>query len=96
MKSAYDVLRSPIVTEKANLDKERRNCYHFVVPMKASRQEIKEAVEKVFNVKVEDVRVMIVRGKVKRIGRSRGKRPNWKKAIVQLKEGFSIDIFEGL
>jgi len=96
MKSAYDVIRSPIVTEKANLDKERRNCYHFVVPMKASKQEIKEAVEKVFKVKVEDVRVMIVHGKVKRIGRSVGKRPNWKKAIVKLKEGYSIDIFEGL
>ncbi len=96
MKSPYDVIRRPLITEKANLAKERLNTYYFEVPMTVKRQEIREAVERVFRVKVEDVRTMIVRGKVRRRGRSVGKQPNWKKAIVKLREGHKIDIFEGL
>lgn len=96
MKSPYDVIRRPLITEKANLDKERRNSYHFEVPLTVNSQEVKEAVERVFAVKVECVRTMIVRGKMKRLGRSRGKRPNWKKAIVTLKDGNKIDVFEGM
>ncbi len=96
MKSPYDVIRRPLITEKANLAKERLNTYHFEVPITVHRQEVREAVERVFRVQVADVRTMIVRGKVKRRGRNMGKRPNWKKAIVRLKEGFKIDIFEGL
>lgn len=96
MKSPFDVIRRPLITEKANLDKERWNAYHFEVPITVDSQEIREAVEKVFDVKVEKVRTMIVRGKKRRLGRFQGKRPNWKKAIVTLKQGQSIDIFEGL
>lgn len=96
MKSPYDVIRRPLITEKANLAKERLNTYHFEVPLTVDRQEIREAIERVFQVKVADVRTMIVRGKVKRRGRNVGKRPNWKKAIVRLQEGHKIDIFEGL
>lgn len=96
MKSPYDVIRRPLITEKANLAKENLNTYHFEVPITVDRQEIREAVERVFQVKVADVRTMIVRGKVKRRGRNIGKRPNWKKAIVKLEKGFKIDIFEGL
>ncbi|NOZ01684.1 MAG: 50S ribosomal protein L23 [Deltaproteobacteria bacterium] len=96
MKSPYDVIRRPLITEKANLDKDRLNAYHFEVPITVDSQEIREAVEKVFEVKVKKVRTMIMRGKKRRIGRFQGKRPNWKKAIVTLKEGQSIDIFEGV
>ncbi|MBM4395301.1 MAG: 50S ribosomal protein L23 [Deltaproteobacteria bacterium] len=96
MKSAYDVIRRPLITEKANIDKEKGNSYHFEVPLTVDRQEIREAVETVFKVKVEDVRTQIVRGKFKRIGRHIGKRPNWKKAIVTLRAGDKIDLFEGL
>lgn len=94
MKSPYDVIRRPLITEKANIDKERRNTFHFEVPVIVDRQEIKEAIEKVFKVHVEDVRTMIVRGKEKRMGRFVGKRASWKKAIVTLKAGDTIDIFE--
>jgi large subunit ribosomal protein L23 len=96
MKSPFDVIRRPLITEKANLDKERRNAYHFEVPLTVDSQEIKEAVETVFKVTVLDVRTLVVRGKEKRLGRYIGKRPNWKKAIVTLKAGEKIDIFEGM
>jgi len=96
MKSPYDVIRRPLITEKANLAKESLNTYHFEVPITVNRQEVREAVERVFQVKVADVRTLIVRGKVKRRGRNIGKRPNWKKAIVKLEPGYKIDIFEGL
>ena len=95
MKSPYDVIRRPLITEKANLDKERNQAYHFEIPVTVDRQEVKEAVEKVFGVKVETVRTMIVRCKRKRMGRFAGQRPDWKKAIVTLKSGHKIDIFEG-
>lgn len=94
MKSPFDVIRRPLITEKANIDKERRNTFHFEVPVTVDRQEIKEAVEVVFKVHVEGVRTQIVRGKEKRMGRFVGKRPSWKKAIVTLKTGETIDIFE--
>jgi len=94
MKSPYDVIRRPLITEKANIDKERRNTFHFEVPMTVDRQEIREAIEVVFKVHVEDVRTQIVRGKEKRMGRFLGRRPSWKKAIVTLKAGDTIDIFE--
>jgi large subunit ribosomal protein L23 len=96
MKSPFDVIRRPLITEKANLDKERRNAYHFEVPVAVDSQEIRQAVEKVFGVTVMSVRTQIVRGKFKRLGRQVGKRPNWKKAIVTLKAGDKIDIFEGV
>ncbi|HOD01069.1 MAG TPA: 50S ribosomal protein L23, partial [Myxococcota bacterium] len=60
------------------------------------RQEVKEAVEAVFQVKVEAVRTVIVRGKAKRVGKHVGRRPDWKKAVVTLREGDSIDLFEGM
>jgi len=96
MKSLYDVIRRPLITEKANLDKEKLNAYHFEVDFEAGSQEIKESVEKVFKVKVKKVRTMIVHGKKRRLGRSQGQRPNWKKAIVTLSKGQRIDIFEGM
>ena len=91
MKSPYDMIRRPLITEKANIDKERRNTFHFEVPVTTNRQEIKEAVQVVFKVHVEGVRTQIVRGKEKRMGRFVGKRATWKKAIVTLAVGNAIE-----
>lgn len=96
MKNPHDVIRRPLITEKANFDKERYNTYHFEVPLHVGRQEIREAVERVFSVKVEGVRTSVVRGRQKRVGKNVGRTPNWKKAVVTLKDGDSIDIFEGM
>lgn len=95
MRDPYEIIRRPVITEKATLQKERQNKVTFEVARDANKAEIKEAVEKLFNVKVEGVNVMNVRGKRRRLGRLWGKRPDWKKAIVTLKPGYSIDFFEG-
>jgi large subunit ribosomal protein L23 len=91
----FDVIKKPIDTEKLNRLRDRENKYGFEVALMASKTEVKQAVESLFKVKVVDVRTSIVRGKMRRIGRSQGMRPNWKKAIVTLKEGDAISIFEG-
>jgi large subunit ribosomal protein L23 len=91
----FDVIRRPIDTEKLNRLRDRENKYGFEVDMRASKTEVKQAVESLFKVKVTDVKTAIVRGKHRRIGRSEGMRPNWKKAVVTLKEGDAISIFEG-
>lgn len=95
MRDPYEIIKRPVITEKATLQKERQNKVTFEVARDANKAEIKEAVEKLFNVKVEGVNVMNVRGKRRRLGRLWGKRPDWKKAIVTLKPGYSIDFFEG-
>jgi large subunit ribosomal protein L23 len=91
----FDVVKRPIDTEKLNRLRDRENKYGFEVAVGASKTEVKQAVESLFKVKVVDVKTSIVRGKRRRIGRSEGMRPNWKKAIVTLKEGDAISIFEG-
>jgi large subunit ribosomal protein L23 len=91
----FDVIKKPIDTEKLNRLRDRENKYGFEVALMASKTEVKQAVESLFKVKVVDVKTSIVRGKMRRIGRSQGMRPNWKKAIVTLKEGDAISIFEG-
>jgi large subunit ribosomal protein L23 len=91
----FDVIRRPIDTEKLNRLRDRENKYGFEVDMRASKTEVKQAVESLFKVKVTDVKTAIVRGKRRRIGRSEGMRPTWKKAVVTLKEGDAISIFEG-
>lgn len=93
MRSVYDILRKPRITEKGSLQAEQVPTVVFEVPLDANKSEIENAVRKVFNVDVEQVRTMIVRGKVKRRGRHIGKRSNWKKAIVTLAEGSEIDFF---
>ncbi len=89
-----EIIKGPVVTEKFENLREDQNCYSFQVDRRANKTEIRHAVEKLFNVKVEEVRTSIHRGKKKRIGRSMGQRPNWKRAVVALKEGQSIDLFE--
>jgi large subunit ribosomal protein L23 len=92
----YDVIKRPLVTEKTNLQKEANNQLSFEVDRRANRVEIGRAVEHIFNVKVESVKTMQVKGKVKRRGRIVGKRKDWKKAIVKLMPGERIDFFEGV
>jgi len=95
MKEAHQIIRRPLVTEKSTQQKEANNQYAFEVHPKANKIEIQSAVERLFKVKVSQVRTCSVMGKVKRLGRKYGKRPDWKKAIVTLKEGNRIDFFEG-
>jgi large subunit ribosomal protein L23 len=87
MKSVYEVLRRPLITEKSTALKETQRTLGFEVHRDATKPEIKKAVETLFGVKVKDVRVANVHGKVKRQGRYVGRRPDWKKAYVVLKEG---------
>ena len=91
----YDVLKKPKLTEKSGLLKEEFNQFVFKVDPKANKVQIKESVEKVFKVEVEKVRTMNVTGKKKRLGRHQGKKSNWKKALITLKEGQTIEYFEG-
>ena len=91
-----DVIKRPLITEKATLMKGTSNAVQFAVDTRANKKEVREAVEKMFKVKVVDVRTMIVAGKVKRRGRTVGLRPGWKKAVVTLKEGDKIEFFEGV
>ena len=95
-RSAYDILRRPLITEKATLMREVENSVVFEVGTRATKTEIKQAVEKVFNVKVEGVRTVHVRGRKARMGRHVGRKRSWKKAYVTLGEGDQIEFFEGV
>lgn len=89
------ILRRPLtLTEKGAALKETLNKVMFEVARDASKTQIRAAIEGAFSVKVIDVRTMIVRGKMKRMGRGYAKTQNWKKAIVTLREGDKIDVFE--
>ena len=92
----YDIIHSPVVTEKTTLQKEIDNQVTFKVDKKANRVEIKDAVERNFNTKVKQVRTVQVKGKVKQRGRIIGKKQDWKKAIVTLMPGQKIEFFEGV
>ena len=95
MKNVYEVLRRPLITEKSTALKETQRTLGFEVHRDATKPEIKKAVESLFSVKVADVRVLNVHGKVKRQGRYAGRRPDWKKAFVVLKKGEkSVEFFE--
>lgn len=90
------VIKKPIfLTEKSGLQRETDNQYTFEVALKSNKIDIRKAVEKLFEVNVEEVRTMIVRGHMRRMGRGQAKTPNWKKAIVKLSDGDTIDYFEG-
>jgi large subunit ribosomal protein L23 len=91
-----DVLKRPLIlTEKGNNLREQYNHYQFEVDRRANKIQIRNAVEALFNVKVEEVRTLNMRGHMRRMGRGHAKTRNWKKAIVALKEGHSIEFFEG-
>lgn len=91
----YEIVKRPLITEKGSIQKEVSNQLSFEVDRKANRVEIRYAVEKIFNVRVVKVRTMQMKGKVKRVGRTLGKRRDWKKAIVTLAGGENIEFFEG-
>lgn len=90
-----DVVKRPLITEKAERNREAARQYAFEVHRDATKIQVKQAVEKLFSVHVLAVRTAIARGKTKRVGRNTGRRPNWKKAFVTLKEGETIALFEG-
>ncbi|MBA3887726.1 MAG: 50S ribosomal protein L23 [Acidobacteria bacterium] len=96
MRNIYDVIVRPVITEKATEQLDRNQVYTFVVARQANKIEIAQAVEKLFNVKVDTVRTMQYRGKQRRVGRNVGQRPSWKKAVVTLRAGDTIEIFEGV
>jgi len=91
------IIKRPLVlTEKGNALREEENQYLFEVDLKANKPQIRNAVESLFNVKVERVHTLIVRGRMRRMGRGTSKTQNWKKAIVLLKAGDSIEAFGGV
>lgn len=96
MKTAYDIVKKPIVTEQS-MEQMQDRKYSFVVDKRANKVEIKKAVEELFGVDVEKVTTMNVLGKMKRMGQNEGRRASWKKAIVKLTEGSkTIEFFDGL
>ncbi len=90
------VIIRPLLTEKNAILKETLNKVAFEVAPNANKIEVKKAVEEAFKVSVDSVNILNVRGKVKRLGRNIGKRRDWKKAVVTLKEGNVIEFFEGV
>jgi large subunit ribosomal protein L23 len=94
MKESRQVVLRPLVTEKATALKDDRNQVSFQVALDANKVDIRRAVETIFKVKVTDVRTQVVYGKEKRMGRFVGRRPSWKKAVVQLAPDNKIELFE--
>jgi len=92
----YDTIKRPLNTEKTTLQKESVNQVTFEVDQRANRIEIGRSVEEVFKVKVANVNTMHIKGKIKRRGRTLGKRKDWKKAIVTLMPGERIEFFDGV
>ena len=95
MPTKHEVIVRPLITEKTSAAYQDRGEYTFQVHPNASKPQIRQAIEELFGVKVTNVWTASQRGKEKRMGQSMGRRPNWKKAIVKLREGDSIAIFEG-
>ena len=93
--SVYKQLKFPYITEKTNLIKESENKFCFRVDKNTNKVEVKKAIEKIFSVKVEKVGILNIQGKKKRLGKNEGKKPSWKKAIITIKKGDKIGIFEG-
>ncbi|NVM23882.1 MAG: 50S ribosomal protein L23 [Desulfobacterales bacterium] len=94
--SPHDIIKRPLITEKGTIQKEANNQLTFEVDRGANKVEIRRAVEKIFNVRVLDVRTMQMKGKTKRFGRTMGRRRNWKKAMVTLAKGEHVEFFEGV
>ncbi len=92
----YKIIRRPIITEKGSTLKDDNNQLVFEVDPNSNKSEIRKAVEQIFKVTVLDVRTQNRMGKRKRLGRTLGRRKNWKKAIITLKAGDRVDFFEGV
>jgi large subunit ribosomal protein L23 len=91
-----NILKRPLLTEKISELQDARNQYAFEVDRRANKIEIKQAIEKRFDVHVLSVRTMTMKGKVKTLGRFSGRRPNWKKAIITVKAGEELVAFENV
>jgi large subunit ribosomal protein L23 len=96
MKEMHQIIKRPLITEKSTRMKETETQIAFVVDPRANKVQIRQAVEKLFRVKVKAVRTMNLAGKRKRMGRFWGWKSDWKKAIVTLREGERIEFFEGV
>ena len=92
----YKVIKAAHITEKGTFQKELQNQIAFKVDRKANKVEIRRAVETLFKTKVVDVKTMNIKGKRRRVGRTLGKKADWKKAVVKLAPGESIEFFEGM
>lgn len=90
----HNVLIQPLLTEKVTAMREANNTVSFLVHPDANRLQIKQAVESLLKVKVDRVNVLNVQGKIKRLGRFSGKRSDWKKAFVKLKQGEKLEVYE--
>lgn len=90
-----DIVKRPLITEKAEQSREAHQHFAFEVHREATKIQVKQAVETLFGVHVTSVRTALRAGKVKRVGRTVGRRPGWKKAVVTLKPGETIALFEG-
>ena len=96
MKTVYDIIRKPLFTERTTHLQEKENAYTFEVAKDCNKIEVKQAVEKIFNVKVKKVNISNYEGKMKRLGRFEGRRSSWKKAIVFLADDHKIDFYENV
>ena len=96
MRNPRDVIVQPIVSEKSMSLITENNTYTFEVARDANKIEIRNAIEEIFGVTVNNVNTMNMTGKKRRLGRNEGKRPDWKKAYIKLAEGDSIEVIEGL
>jgi large subunit ribosomal protein L23 len=92
----HEVIQRPLVTEKSNIGREEQNTVTLAVNPRANKHEIRRAVESLFDVKVLDVHTLRMPRKSRRVGKFVGRKPEWKKAIVRLAEGHSIEFFEGV
>jgi len=96
MKDFARLLERPIITEKGTMLRQNANQLVFAVDRNANKIEIKQAIEELFNVHVEEVKTIVVKGKKKRWGMHQYRRSTWKKAVVKLKAGESIEFYEGV
>ncbi len=92
----YEVLKRPVLTEKSNYQADKLHRYTFEIAPEANKLEVRQAVEKIFNVHVQAVNIIRVRGKQRRLGRFVGRTSDWRKAVVTLAPGESISFFEGV
>ncbi len=94
--NVYEVIQRPLVTEKSNIAREEANVVTLAVNPRATKYDIRRAVESLFSVQVLSVHTMRQPRKIRRVGKNAGRKPEWKKAIVHLAEGQSIEFFEGV
>ncbi|MBN2373459.1 50S ribosomal protein L23 [bacterium] len=96
MKSPYEIIKVPLLTEKSTIMNQKNNKASFNVACNANKKEIAKSVEEIFNCHITKVNIINVQGKKKRLGKYLGRRSNWKKAICTVAEGDKIDIIEGM